>query len=111
MDKEEILKKSREENKGQDGEYEKSVYAEALDVSRVVSLVVCVVLAVCGRCISSPEVAFAAFIAFFSMQAGLEFTLFARLKQKAQLIKGIISTSAVIGLVVALVYLWTTSSL
>ena len=111
MDKEEILKKSREENKGQDGEYEKSLFAKSTKTSRYVGFAVCLVLAIVARYLHKPEVAFAGLIVLFSMQAGLYLSMFSYIKEKIDLIFGIICCCSAIMAVGALVYLWTTSSL
>ncbi len=111
MDKEEILKKSREENEGQDGEYEKSLFSKAYKVSNGIGVCVCLILAVVSRYIfASPEVAFAGFIVLFSTQASLDLTKYVYLKEKRDLIYGIVSIIATVVFSGALVYFWMTSS-
>ena len=110
MDKEEILKKSREENEGRDGEYERSLFAKSTKTSRYVGFAVCLALAVVARYLHKPEVAFAGLIVLFSMQAGLYLSMFSHIKEKIDLIFGIICCCSAITAVGALVYLWMTSS-
>ena len=110
MDKEEILKKSREENECRDGEYERSLFAKSTKTSRYVGFAVCLVLAVVARYLHKPEVAFAGLIVLFSMQAGLYLAMFSHIKEKIDLIFGIICSCSAITAAGALVYLWMTSS-
>ena len=67
MDKEEILKKSREENEDQDGEYEESVLAQAYKISICVGSVLCVLLIIATRYWSDiAEVVWRIVVAFHS---------------------------------------------
>ncbi len=110
MDKEEILKKSRKENSVDTGEYEQSIFAKASRRSLYVGFAVCIALIIAGRYMASPMVAFAGFAVHFSMQATLKLTIFAHLKEKIDLIFGIICVFMATISIGALVYLWMTSS-
>ena len=109
MDKEEILKKSRKENSTDTGEYEQSIFAKASRRSLYVGFAVCLALIMVGRYMASPMVAFTGFTVYFSMQATLKLTMFAHLKEKVDLIFGIICVCIMAFSIGALVYLWTTS--
>jgi len=104
MDKESILKMSREENEGRRDEREMAVSAEAAKVGMLVGGLVCIVLVFLGRLVlNAPEISFAGWMVYFSMYAGSDFFLFRRLGNRRYLIWGIITAVASAGFCAALV--------
>ncbi len=107
MDKEEILKKSREENEDQDGEYEESVLAQAYKISICVGSVLCVLLIIATRYWSDiAEVAFGGLLLLFTVTGSSDLTMFVKLKEKKYLFHAFPD----IFLVGIMVYIWMTSS-
>ena len=75
MDKESILKMSREENEGRRDEREMAVSAAASKVGMLVGGLVCIVLVFLGRLIlSAPEISLAGWMVYFSIR--VSFRLF-----------------------------------
>lgn len=107
MDKEEILKKSREENEGIDGEYEESVLAEANRISIYVGSAVCVLLIISSRYLFHRYVAaFGGLFVLFSITASRDIMMFSRLKEKKHLVHAIIEIFWALLSAGMMVYLW-----
>lgn len=104
MDKEEILKKSRNENMGRYDERELAAFGNASKAGMLVGGVLCAVIVFLFSVFYDyPEICFTAFIIYFSMQASSRSVLYANLKKRSDLIMAIIEITLVIAFVVALV--------
>ena len=104
MDKESILKMSREENEGRRDEREMAVSAAAARVGMMVGGLVCILLVFLGRFVlNAYEIGFAGWMVYFSMYAGCNFVMYRELGDRRHLIWGIITAVVSIGFCVALV--------
>ncbi len=104
MDKESILKMSREENKGRRDEHEMAVSDAAAKVGMLVGGIVCIVLVFLGRLVLNvPEISFTGWIVYFSMYASSNFVLYSKLGDRRHLIWGIVTAVVSVGFCVALV--------
>lgn len=91
MDRKEILKKSRQENKGKLDERELAAFGKASRIGMLVGGLVCVVLILVSELVlNKPELAFVGWLVYFSMQGASNITLFAQLKQRIKLAYGIV---------------------
>ena len=94
MDKESVLKMSREENEGRLDEREMAVSAAASKVGMLVGGLVCIVLVFLGTLVlNAPEISFAGWMVYFSMYAGSNLALFRKLGNRRNLIWGIITAA------------------
>ena len=104
MDKESILKMSREENEGRRDEREMAVSDVAAKAGMLVGGLVCIVLVFLGRLVLNvPEISVAGWIVYFSMYAGSNFVLYRKLGDRRHLIWGIITAVVSASFCVALV--------
>lgn len=90
MNKEEILEKSRNENKGKKDERENVAYGEASKVETLTGEFICLILVLIGKYINIPKVAFTSFIVYFAMVGSSRISLYIQLKEKSFLLRGII---------------------
>ncbi|MBE6014212.1 MAG: hypothetical protein E7241_02425 [Lachnospiraceae bacterium] len=103
MDKEEILKLSREENNDVLDEREILAYGNAARFGGRVGGIICFILTVIfSRFFNMPEVGLAVFIVFFGMQAAGNFALYKELRLRHDLIYGLLATAFTIGIAIAL---------
>ncbi len=104
MDKEAVLKMSREENEGRRDEREMAVSSAASKVGMLVGGLVCIVLVFLGTLVlNAPEISFAGWMVYFSMYAGSNLVLFRKLGNRRNLIWGIITAAVSAGFCAALV--------
>ncbi len=104
MEKESILKMSREENEGRRDEHEMAVSAAASKVGMLVGGLVCIVLVFLGTLVlNAPEISLSGWMVYFSMYASSNFVLFRELQNRRNLIWGIITVAVSAGFCVALV--------
>ena len=104
MDKESVLKMRREENEGRRDEREMAVSTAASKGGMLFGGLVCIVLVFLGRLVlNAPEVSLAGWMVYFSMYAGSNFVLFRELRNRRNLIWGIITAAVAVGFCVALV--------
>ena len=81
MNKEEILEKSRNENKGKQDERENTAYGEASKVETLTGEFICLMLVLIGKYINIPKVAFTSFIVYFAMVGSSRISLYIQLKK------------------------------
>ena len=104
MEKDYILKMSREENAGRRDEREMAIAAAASKVGMLVGGFVCIVLVFLGTLVlNAPEISFAGWMVYFSMYASCNFVLFRKLGNRQNLIWGIIAAVVAAGFCAALV--------
>ena len=104
MNKEEILKMSREENKGKQDEREMMVRGTASKVGMSVGAIVCVLLVWMSEFLFNiPEVGLAGWFVYFSMGGSSNIVLYVKLKSRQSLIWGIIEIVFAVLFAVALV--------
>ena len=86
MDKDQILQMSRNENKGQPDEWERSVEKQAADIGRTVGLMVCLLLAFLGEYVlKNRDIVRAAWIVFFSMEGSSNLCKYWKTKKRSNL--------------------------
>ncbi len=104
MDKEEILKMSREENEGRQDEYETAAASTAAKAGMLAGGLVCVALAFIGKFILKlPAISFAGWMVYFAMYAASNFVLFRKLGNRRNLFWGIVTAAASVGFCIALI--------
>ncbi len=91
MDKEEILKKSREENSGRYDEREIAAFGAASRIGMLTGVLTCVALAFAGELLFHiPEIGFTGWLVYFAMQGCSNLELYRILKKRRNLIWGVI---------------------
>ena len=91
MKKEEILQKSREENKGKLDERELAVFGRASRVGMLAGALLCVALVLIGELIlEEPIISLTAWLVYFTMQGSSNLVLYKHLKNSSKLIYGIV---------------------
>lgn len=104
MNKEQILKMSREENEGRHDEREMIAYGTASRVGMLVGALLCALLVVASEflfCI--PEIGLVGWLVYFSMQGSANIVLYKDLKIRRNLIWGIIEIVFAVAFIVVLV--------
>ena len=91
MNKDEILKMSREENEGKHDEREMMAYGTASRVGMLVGAIICAVLVFASELLFHiPEIGLVGWLVYFAMQGSGNIVLFKKLKSRRNLIWGII---------------------
>ncbi len=104
MDKESVLKMSREENDGLRDERGRMVPAAASKVGMLVGGLVCIVLVFLGRLVLNvPDISFAGWMVCFLLYAGSNSALFGKSGNRRNLIWGFLTAAASAGFCAALV--------
>lgn len=104
MDKEEILKMSREENEGRHDEREIIAFGAASRIGMLAGAFVCVVLVFAsGLLFHIPEIGLAGWLVYFAMQGSSNIVLFRDLKSRRNLMWGVIEIVCAIAFAIALV--------
>ena len=107
MDKETILKKSREENLGGMDEWELAIEAKSAKISRVVGLVACMILVfVAAPLLDNRPLAQGAWMVYFSMLGSSDLYMYMKTKKKRKLLWAVLELFCVVGYLVIL-GLWT----
>ena len=90
MKKEDILKKSQEENKGKPDEREMAAFGNASRVGMLVGALVCVALVLVSEFVlNKPELALAGWMVYFAMQGSSNLVLYKCLNARSKLVYGI----------------------
>lgn len=90
MNKEEILKMSRQENEGRQDEREMAAYGEAGKVGMLVGGLLCAVLVFVSEVfLNNHVIGLVAWMVYFAMQGSHGITLYCKLKQRKHLFLGI----------------------
>ena len=106
MDKEQILKLSRQENEKKYDEYEVSAIDYSYKISRIIGGILCALLAWVGAFLyEARELSMGVCSVYFSMAASSNIIRFIKLKRKQDLIWGIIESLVTIASLV-LVFVW-----
>lgn len=104
MNKDEILKMSREENEGRHDEREMMAYGTASRVGMLVGAVLCVVLVFASELLFHiPEIGLVGWIVYSAMQGSGNIVLYNNLKNRRNLIWGIIEIALAVAFAVALI--------
>lgn len=104
MNKEEILKMSREENEGRHDEREMIAFGTASRVGMLVGALVCVLLVLASEFLFHiPEIGWVGWLVYFAMQGSSNIVLYKDLKIRRNLVWGIIELAFAIAFVVVLV--------
>ena len=93
MNKEDILAKSRLENKGKPDELEIAAFGNASRVGMYVGGVICIILVIVSRwLLGRGEIALAGWMIYMAMQGSSNLVLYKHLKRQEKLVSGIICT-------------------
>ena len=104
MNKEEILKMSREENEGRHDEREMIAFGTASRVGMLVGALVCVLLVLASEFLFHiPEIGWVGWLVYFAMQGSSNIVLYKDSKIRKNLVWGIIELAFAIAFVVVLV--------
>ena len=104
MNKDEILKMSREENEGRHDEREMLVYGTASRVGMLVGAIICAVLVFASELLFHiPEIGLVGWLVYFSMQGSGNIVLYTNLKNRRNLIWCIIEIALAIAFAAALI--------
>ena len=104
MRKEEILKRSREENEGRHDEREMLAFGTASRVGMLVGAFVSVLLVLASKLLFQiPEIALVGWLVYFSMQGSSNIVLYMKLKNRGKLIWGIIEIALALAFAIALI--------
>ena len=103
MNKEDILALSRKENEGKQDERENAAYGEAGRNGMAVGGLLCAILVFLSELVLNiPEVGLACWLVYFAMYGTHRVTLYAKLKERQQLVIGIITLAVAVLFAVAL---------
>lgn len=92
MKKDEILEMSRKENQGRRDEREMAAYGTASRVGMLVGGIICAILAFLSEFLFKVhEIGLVAWLVYFAMHGSHYITLYAHLRERKQLIYGIIT--------------------
>lgn len=104
MTKDEILKRSREENNGRADEREIRAYGTASRVGILAGAVVCILLVFAGELLlHMPEIGFVGWIVYFAMQGSGSIALYRDLKSPRNLFWGLVEIVIALVFAVALI--------
>ncbi len=93
MNREEILAKSRQENKGKPDELEVMAFGKATRTGMYVGGAICIILVIVSRwVIDRPELALASWMIYMAMQGASNIVLYKHLRSQEKLISAIICT-------------------
>lgn len=105
MNKDEILKKIQQENKGKLDERELAAFGKASRVGMLVGGLLCVALILVSEFVlNMPELALVGWMVYFAMQGSSNIVLFKYLKTPSKLIYGIIEIAFAVTFAVAIVF-------
>lgn len=103
MDKEEILNKSRQENKGRLDERELAAFGKASRISMFVGGLLCAALIFVSEFVfNMPELALAAWMMFFAMQGSSNIALYKYLKIRSKLIYSVVEIALAVAFAVVI---------
>ncbi len=104
MNKDEVLKMSREENEGRHDEREIVAFGTASRVGMLIGALVCVLLVFASELLFHiPEIGLVSWLVYFAMQGSSNIVLFRDLKKRRNLIWGIIEIAFAVAFAVVLV--------
>lgn len=104
MNKEEILKMSREENEGRHDEREMIAFGTASRVGMLVGALVCVLLVLASEFLFHiPEIGLVGWLVYFAMQGSSNIVLYKDLKIRRNLVWGITELAFAVAFAVVLV--------
>lgn len=104
MNKDEILKMSRKENEGRHDEREMIVYGTASRMGMLVGAIICAVLVFASELLFHiPEIGLVGWLVYCAMQGSGNIVLYKNLKNRRNLIWGIIEIALSVALTVALI--------
>lgn len=104
MNKDEILKMSREENEGRHDEREMIAYGTASRAGMLVGGIICAILVFASELIFHvPEIGLVGWLVYFAMQGSGNIVLYKKLDKRRDLIWGIIEIAFAIAFAVMLV--------
>lgn len=104
MNKDEILKMSRDENEGRRDEREMAAYGSASRAGMLVGAIICAVLVFAsGLLFHIPEIGLVGWLVYSAMQGSGSIVLFKKLKTRRNLIWGIIEIALAVAFATVLI--------
>ena len=104
MNKDEILKMSREENEGRHDEREMIAYGTASRVGMLVGAIICAVLVFASELLFHiPEIGLVGWLVYSAMQGSGNIVLYKDLKNRRNLIRGIVGIALAVTITIVLV--------
>ena len=104
MNKDEILKMSREENEGRHDEREMIAYGTASRVGMLVGGIICAILVFASELLFHvPEIGLVGWLVYFAMQGSGNIALYKKLDKRRDLVWGIIEITFAVAFAVVLV--------
>lgn len=105
INKEDILKMSRQENKGKLDERELAAFGKASRIGMLVGALLCAALILVSEFVlNMPELALVGWMVYFAMQGSSNIVLFKHLKTRSKLIYGIIEIAFAVVFAVEIVF-------
>ncbi|MBQ9784352.1 MAG: hypothetical protein IJW29_02515 [Clostridia bacterium] len=105
MEKDEILKKSREENAGKHDEREMAAFGAASKVGMLVGCLICVALTLVSSIHpNAAEIGLVGWLLYFAMQGSHSIALFVKLRSRKRLVYGVVELLLAVAFAVALVF-------
>lgn len=105
MNKEEILKRSQQENKGKLDECELSAFGKASRIGMLVGGMLCAVLILVSEFVlNMPELALAGWMIFFAMQGSSNIVLYKYLKIRLKLIYSVVEIALAVAFAVTIAF-------
>lgn len=101
MDKEQILKMSRQENHGNPDERELYALGKASRTGLLIGTVICIALVFVSKFCNVPAVGMVGWIVVFAMHGSSNLALYKHLSENSYLRKGIVGIAAAIGFTIA----------
>ena len=106
MNKDKILQLSRDENKGKESEWERSVASRASRAGKATGIILCVILVLLDDIfLNTKIIGLCSWIVFFAMEAASDLVLYLSYKKKSRMLLFVIDMICVIGDLIMLVIL------
>ncbi len=104
MNKEEILKRSREENQGRHDEREMIIYGAASRTGMLVGAILCSIMVFAGELyFHIPEIGLVGWLVYSAMQGSANIVLYKNLNDRSHLIWSIIEIALAIAITIVLI--------
>ncbi len=105
MDKEDILARTRKENKGKYDERELQIFADASKVGMVVGGILATIIVIFSKIINVPILGLGAWAVYFAMFGSRRFYQYLKLKERAKLLQAVIGIVFGLGCLVGMIVL------
>ena len=103
MNKDEILRMSREENEGRHDERELRAFGTASRIGMATGALLCTLLAVASKLLDVPEIGLAGWMVYFGMFGAGYLALYRELRRRRDLVWGVVDLVIALAFAVAMV--------